>query len=100
MNRGGREIHVGCAWWIARDCVEYLDHLRNAVRIIVWLPNDRKINELTVDLVPSDRYCVPEILLVLLRHGNEVVTKDDLMETVWPDTFVEESNLTSNISIV
>jgi DNA-binding winged helix-turn-helix (wHTH) protein len=38
-----------------------------------------------------------QILLVLLRHGNEVVTKDDLMETVWPDTFVEEANLSRNI---
>ncbi len=38
-----------------------------------------------------------QILLVLLRHGNEVVTKDDLMKAVWPDTFVEESNLSRNI---
>ena len=27
------------------------------------------------------------ILTVLIRHGNEIVTKDDLMKTVWPDTF-------------
>src|SRR5271170_6189359 len=38
-----------------------------------------------------------QILLVLIRHGEEVVTKDDLMKTVWPDTFVEETNLTRNI---
>jgi DNA-binding winged helix-turn-helix (wHTH) protein/tetratricopeptide (TPR) repeat protein len=38
-----------------------------------------------------------QILLVLLRRGNEVVMKDDLMETVWPDTFVEEANLSRNI---
>jgi eukaryotic-like serine/threonine-protein kinase len=38
-----------------------------------------------------------QILLVLIRHSNEVVTKDDLMKTVWPDTFVEETNLTRNI---
>jgi DNA-binding winged helix-turn-helix (wHTH) protein/tetratricopeptide (TPR) repeat protein len=38
-----------------------------------------------------------QILLVLLRHGNEVVTKDDLMKAVWPDTFVEEANLSRNI---
>src|ERR1700728_2987647 len=38
-----------------------------------------------------------QILLVLVRHGKEVVTKDDLMKTVWPDTFVEEANLSRNI---
>jgi DNA-binding winged helix-turn-helix (wHTH) protein len=27
-----------------------------------------------------------QILLVLVRHGKEIVTKDDLMKTVWPDT--------------
>jgi eukaryotic-like serine/threonine-protein kinase len=38
-----------------------------------------------------------QILLVLVRHSKEVVTKDDLMQTVWPDTFVEEANLSRNI---
>jgi len=38
-----------------------------------------------------------QILLVLVRHSREVVTKDDLMKEVWPDTFVEEANLSRNI---
>jgi len=38
-----------------------------------------------------------QILLVLIRHNKEVVTKDDLMKEVWPDTFVEEANLSRNI---
>lgn len=38
-----------------------------------------------------------QILLVLVRHSQEIVTKDDLLKTVWPDTFVEESNLNRNI---
>ena len=38
-----------------------------------------------------------QILLVLIRNSEEVVTKDDLMKTVWPDTFVEEANLSRNI---
>jgi DNA-binding winged helix-turn-helix (wHTH) protein/tetratricopeptide (TPR) repeat protein len=38
-----------------------------------------------------------QILLVLIRNNREVVTKDDLMKTVWPDTFVEEANLSRNI---
>ena len=38
-----------------------------------------------------------QILLVLVRHNQEVVTKDNLMRAVWPDTFVEEANLSRNI---
>jgi eukaryotic-like serine/threonine-protein kinase len=38
-----------------------------------------------------------QILLVLVRHSQEIVTKDDLLKTVWPDTFVEEANLSRNI---
>src|SRR6201994_3117052 len=38
-----------------------------------------------------------QILLVLVRHSREVVTKDDLLKTVWPDTFVGEANLSRNI---
>src|SRR6516162_9695907 len=41
-----------------------------------------------------------QILLVLIRHGKEVVTKDDLMKQVWPDTFVEEANLGRNIFLL
>ena len=38
-----------------------------------------------------------QILLVLVQHQNETVSKDDLMKAVWPDTFVEEGNLTRHI---
>ena len=38
-----------------------------------------------------------QLLVALLRHHSEIVTKDELMKTVWPDTFVEETNLTRNI---
>jgi DNA-binding winged helix-turn-helix (wHTH) protein len=38
-----------------------------------------------------------QVLLVLVRHSNEVVGKEDLMKAVWPETFVEEANLSRNI---
>ncbi|HLY40190.1 MAG TPA: winged helix-turn-helix domain-containing protein [Terracidiphilus sp.] len=41
-----------------------------------------------------------QILLVLIRKNREVVTKDDLMKSVWPDTFVEEANLSRNIFLL
>lgn len=37
-------------------------------------------------------------LLVLVENSGRVVSKDELMKAVWPDTFVEEGNLTQNIS--
>ncbi len=38
-----------------------------------------------------------QILLTLVRRSGELVTKDEIMKAVWPDTFVEETNLTRNI---
>ena len=40
------------------------------------------------------------LLLYLVESRGRLVTKDELMSAVWPDTFVEESNLTSYISIL
>jgi len=39
-----------------------------------------------------------ETLLVLVRNRVRVMTKDELMKALWPDTFVEEVNLAQNIS--
>ncbi len=41
-----------------------------------------------------------DTLLVLVRHNKEVVSKDELMKAVWPDTFVEEVSLTRNIFVL
>jgi len=38
-----------------------------------------------------------EILTILVQHSERVVLKDDLMKQLWPDSFVEEANLTQNI---
>src|SRR3954453_9069928 len=38
-----------------------------------------------------------ETLIVLVENRYRVVLKDDLMKTLWPDSFVEESNLSQNI---
>jgi DNA-binding winged helix-turn-helix (wHTH) protein/TolB-like protein/Flp pilus assembly protein TadD len=43
---------------------------------------------------------VLEILLVLVENSGQVVAKDELIKRVWADTFVEETNLTKNISIL
>jgi DNA-binding winged helix-turn-helix (wHTH) protein/TolB-like protein len=41
-----------------------------------------------------------DILLTLLENAGRLVNKDDLMKRVWPNTFVEEGNLTQNISLL
>src|SRR5579863_1889806 len=38
-----------------------------------------------------------DLLLVLASRGGEVVLKDDLMKLLWPNTFVEESNLGQHV---
>ena len=38
-----------------------------------------------------------EALLILVRRSREVVSKNDLMNELWPDAFVEEANLSQNI---
>ena len=41
-----------------------------------------------------------DILLVLVESGGALLSKDELMRRVWPDSFVEENNLTYNISVL
>jgi DNA-binding winged helix-turn-helix (wHTH) protein/TolB-like protein len=41
-----------------------------------------------------------DILLVLVENAGRIVEKDDLMKRVWPNTFVEEGNLTQNVSLL
>src|SRR5262245_17439638 len=41
-----------------------------------------------------------DLLLALVERHGRLLEKDELMRLVWPDTFVEEANLASNISIL
>jgi TolB-like protein/Tfp pilus assembly protein PilF len=41
-----------------------------------------------------------ETLLVLASSGGRVVEKEELIQRVWPDTFVEEGGLARNISLL
>lgn len=41
-----------------------------------------------------------DILLALVENSGQVISKDGLMKKVWPDSFVEEGNLTQNISLL
>src|SRR5580765_5971303 len=39
-----------------------------------------------------------DTLLCLVRNRGRVLTKDEILQEVWPDTFVEEVNLAVNVS--
>ncbi len=41
-----------------------------------------------------------DLLLVLVQNGGRDLTKDELLELVWPGQILEESNLTVNMSAV
>jgi eukaryotic-like serine/threonine-protein kinase len=72
-------------------CIYEFGHFRiDAVKRLL-MRNDQ--------LVPLTPKCF-EILLALVERAGEVVTKEDLINLVWPDSFVEEGNLTYNISML
>ncbi len=39
-----------------------------------------------------------DILLVLVQNSGHILSKDEMMKQIWPETVVEEANLTRNIS--
>src|SRR6185369_13566725 len=39
-----------------------------------------------------------DTLIALIEHNGQLVKKEELMEKLWPNTFVEEGALTRNIS--
>ncbi len=52
--------------------------------------------ETPVSLTPK----AVETLMVLVQNHGRIVSKDELMKTLWPDSFVEESNLSQNIFVL
>ena len=41
-----------------------------------------------------------DLLLVLVKHHGHRMGKDELLNSVWPDMFVEEANLPTNVSLI
>src|SRR5574341_1009022 len=51
------------------------------------------------EFMPLKRKAV-ETLIILVERRGEVVSKDELIQTLWPDSFVEESNLSQYIYLL
>lgn len=49
-----------------------------------------------VELTPK----VFTTLLVLVENRDKVLTKDELLTLIWPSQFVDQSNLSQNISVL
>ena len=41
-----------------------------------------------------------DTLLLLVRNSGRILSKEELMKAIWPDTFVEEASLAQNISVL
>jgi len=41
-----------------------------------------------------------DLLIILLMRSGQIVHKDELMKMLWPDTFVEESNLGQHVFLI
>jgi DNA-binding winged helix-turn-helix (wHTH) protein/tetratricopeptide (TPR) repeat protein len=62
------------------------------------IPAERQLlrDEQPVSLPPK----AFDTLVALVENCGHALTKDDLIRRVWPDSFVEESNLNHNISVI
>ncbi|HWY54651.1 MAG TPA: winged helix-turn-helix domain-containing protein [Terriglobales bacterium] len=41
-----------------------------------------------------------DMLLLLVQNSGRMLSKEELMKSLWPDSFVEESNLTQQVSMI
>lgn len=73
-----------------RDALEFGDFRIDTVQRVLTHQGE------LVPLTPK----VFDLLLMLIENHGQVVEKRRLLDEVWPDTFVEESNLTQNISVL
>jgi len=74
----------------ARQRLEFGPFRLDAVRRLLWRGG-------TLLEVPPKAV---ELLAALLADAGEVVPKEELLRRAWPDTFVEEANLSVNVSIL
>ena len=67
---------------------EFAQYRLDAGRLMLW-----RVGE-PIPLTPK----VFDTLLLLVRRRGEILTKEELLQTIWPDTIVEENNLNQHIS--
>ena len=83
QNLTGPKLNSACIY-------EFEDFRLEAAHLMLYK------NGTTVSLKPK----VVETLVALIERCGEVISKDELMKRLWPDSFVEESNLSQNIYLL
>ena len=72
------------------EIYEFEDFRVDAVRLMLYRQGE------PVALKPK----VIETLVALVERSGDVISKEELMNRLWADSFVEESNLTQNIYLL
>jgi len=72
------------------DSLEFGPFRLDAAKRVLWRAGE---------LVPLPPKAL-DLLLALVAGRGDVVTKEALLREVWPDTFVEEANLSVNVSVL
>jgi serine/threonine protein kinase/DNA-binding winged helix-turn-helix (wHTH) protein/class 3 adenylate cyclase len=73
-----------------RHIYEFAPFRLDPVERLLWK------GELPMSLTPK----AFDTLVVLVENNRHVMTKEELLETIWPDTYVEETNLAQHISML
>jgi DNA-binding winged helix-turn-helix (wHTH) protein/tetratricopeptide (TPR) repeat protein len=72
------------------ESIRFYDYSVDRVRwVIQWQEKPIALSRKSFDL-----------LLYLIDHRDRVVSKDELLERLWPEQFIEESNLTQHIFLL
>jgi DNA-binding winged helix-turn-helix (wHTH) protein/tetratricopeptide (TPR) repeat protein len=76
--------------FIANGLIQFEEYVIDRAKWqLSWRGQPLSLNRKTFDL-----------LLYLVDHADRVVGKDELLHTLWPESFVEESNLTQHIFLL
>jgi DNA-binding winged helix-turn-helix (wHTH) protein/Flp pilus assembly protein TadD len=61
-------------------------------------PQDRTLRRNNMPVVLNRRAF--DVLLYMVQNPGRVVTKEELLKSIWPDAFVDENNLTQSMSVL
>jgi DNA-binding winged helix-turn-helix (wHTH) protein/TolB-like protein/Flp pilus assembly protein TadD len=76
---------------------------RQTLRLYEFGPFRLNVTERLLQCSDAEVPLTPKVidtLVVLVENSGHILAKDELMHELWPDSFVEESSLTQNISLL
>jgi DNA-binding winged helix-turn-helix (wHTH) protein/TolB-like protein/Flp pilus assembly protein TadD len=76
---------------------------KHTLRLYEFGPFRLNVTERLLQCSDTEVALTPKVidtLVVLVENSGHVLGKDELMHELWPDSFVEESSLTQNISLL